>query len=115
LPAGASTNEHLKKEIFDAKIFIGLITPDSLQSTYVLFELGARWGTNQNLIPIVVNETDKKLLKDPLAGLNVLSLSEQGQLYQLIEDVALNMDIKPQPVSAYIEYVTNLLTQIKTY
>lgn len=42
LPAGVNTGDKLRNEIKSAKVLIGLLTPNSLTSTYVLFELGAR-------------------------------------------------------------------------
>ena len=53
LPAGTTTNERLRKEIHDSKAFIALITPNSLKSMYVLFELGARWGAEKPMVPLI--------------------------------------------------------------
>src|SRR5690606_20324920 len=36
LPAGTSTDETLKKEVHDSKVLIGLISPKSINSAYVL-------------------------------------------------------------------------------
>ena len=47
LPAGASVDEKLRQEVHEAKVFIGLISYNSLQSIYVVFELGARWGAGK--------------------------------------------------------------------
>ena len=44
LPGGVPTDQSLRAEVHDAELVIGLITPNSLKSIYVSFELGARWG-----------------------------------------------------------------------
>ena len=44
LAGGANTVTELKREVRDAKAFIGVISPASLDSIFVAFELGARWG-----------------------------------------------------------------------
>jgi hypothetical protein len=46
LPVGVDTQVKLREEVNAAKVVVGLITPSSLNSHYVMFELGARWGAN---------------------------------------------------------------------
>ena len=45
LPVGVNTDRKLREEVNAATVVVGLITPSSLASYYVMFELGARWGT----------------------------------------------------------------------
>jgi hypothetical protein len=42
LGAGADIDESLRAEVRDSPILIAVLSPNSLASTYVLFELGAR-------------------------------------------------------------------------
>ena len=51
LPAGLPADETLRIEVHQAALVIGLITPNSINSVYVLFELGARWGARQTHYP----------------------------------------------------------------
>jgi hypothetical protein len=53
LSGGAKTEGELRKEIQRARYFIGPITPESLISQFVLFELGARWGSDEHRVPIL--------------------------------------------------------------
>ena len=87
LPAGASTNEWLQREVREAKCFIALLTPTSIRSTYVLFELGARWGANLPFIPLLAAGLNASQLEGPISGLNALSCASSSQLHQLITEI----------------------------
>jgi hypothetical protein len=62
LSVGADTDEHLKQEIHQSQVLVGLITPASVQSNYVLFELGARWGAKKFLAPLLAKGAPASLL-----------------------------------------------------
>jgi TIR domain len=87
LPGGASTDDQLKRELREAKCFIALLTPRSIRSTYVLFELGARWGAHLPFIPLLAAGLNADELKGPVSGLNALSCTSNSQLHQLVTDV----------------------------
>ena len=53
LPVEVDTQSLLRAEVNAAKVVIGLVTPNSLASSYVMFELGARWGASLFLAPLV--------------------------------------------------------------
>jgi len=108
LPAGISTDQQLKSEIHDSKILIGLISPSSISSYYVLFELGARWGANKPLIPLIANAQGAELLKGPLQGINALSAIEEAQLFQLIEEIGTKLGIKTENPASYQHYIKKL-------
>ncbi|MFQ5570969.1 MAG: toll/interleukin-1 receptor domain-containing protein [Rhodothermales bacterium] len=88
LPAGISTDERLRLEIHESRAFIGIITPNSLESVYVLFELGARWGARKSMIPLLACGVDVNTLKAPLSAINALSCDHPAQLHQFVEDLA---------------------------
>lgn len=105
LPSGVSTDEQLKQEIFASKVFIGIITSRSINSTYVLFELGARWGTTLPLLPIICDPVGTSLLRGPLKNINVLNATDASDILQFIYDLSEHLDIKPEDTNAYLKEI----------
>jgi hypothetical protein len=103
LPAGATTTEQLRNEIHGAQAFIGVISPHSLRSLYVVFELGARWGARKHLIPLLLPGARHDLLAAPLGDLNALEGGNPAQLHQLIQDLATTLSITSSSPAAYHE------------
>lgn len=101
LPGGANTNEQIKREVHDTEAFIGLISFASIDSMYVLFELGARWGSNKHLFTLLAPGVSPDILKEPLSGLNALSCANRSQLNQLVNDLAGILKIAPEPSHVY--------------
>jgi hypothetical protein len=108
LPAGISTVEQLKFEIHDCEVLIGLISPSSISSYYVLFELGARWGASKPLIPLIASEKGADLLKGPLQGINALNITSESQLFQLISDLEILLNLKSDSPSSYQANINKL-------
>lgn len=87
LPVGVNTEDKLREEVNAAKVVVGLITPSSLVSYYVMFELGARWGADLFLAPLLAGVRPNEL-SGPLSLLNALDATSDGQLHQLLADVS---------------------------
>jgi hypothetical protein len=108
LPGGADSDVTIRQEVRSARCFVGLITPTSWASAYVLFELGARWGADFPLLPLLAGIVPSKL-GGPLKGLNALSLTEEGQVDQLLEDVGRLLNRHLQPASSFRSKLSELL------
>lgn len=108
LEGGSYTDEKLKAEIKEAKFFIGLITPLSMSSAYVLFELGARWGADLHLAPVLAAGADSSLLRGPLSSLSALNCSTGGQMQQLIEEIAKSLNYPLGNAPTYYPYIEKL-------
>ncbi len=102
LPAGVNTDDQLRAEIRSAAVLIGLLTPSSLSSTYVLFELGARWGAGLFMIPLLAG-ISAEAMHGPQRALNALSCETEEQLIQLVEDVARELNLKPQSATSFLK------------
>ncbi|MGA7795336.1 MAG: toll/interleukin-1 receptor domain-containing protein [Candidatus Acidiferrales bacterium] len=100
LPAGVHTDSQLREEVNRSNVLIGLITPNSLASAYVMFELGARWGAGSFMIPLLAGVTTGEI-RGPLSGLNALCANNDSQLHQLLTDVAKTLGITVQNPASY--------------
>ena len=117
LPGGANTNEQLKKEVHNAEAFIGVISAESIKSIYVVFELGARWGANRSLIPLIAPGANTDVLGGPLSGINALDSTNRSQLSQLLDDLSRELSLPQQPASSFqrhIDAIINLPPQISS-
>jgi ubiquitin-protein ligase len=113
LPIGAKTDESLRKEIQQAKLFVGIISTRSLQSNYVLFELGARWGYGKHLAPLLASTTASDALFGPLANLNALRCDSVPQLHQLIRDLADELEITPSAPTEVEGHIERVVSHVK--
>lgn len=109
LLGGIETDAQLRKEILDSPVFVGLITEDGLKSAYVLTELGARWGTEKQLIPLMAPGISPTILEAPISHFNALSCGSSADLHQLIQQIAEVLGVKADPPHGYqnkVELVT---------
>ena len=115
LPGGAKTNEQIKREVRDSTAFIGLISTAAAESMYVLFELGARWGSDKHLLPLLAPDVSPDILKGPLSDYNAISCESSAQLQQLIQDLSKVLKIKPESPAAYQQYIDGIQNFIVAY
>ena len=105
LPGGVSTDEQLRLEVHDAELVVGLITPSSLRSAYVAFELGARWGAGKRMLPLLARGTSPDDLEGPLSAINALDCSRDPQVYQFLEDASEVLKCDLGRTSSFIQAV----------
>lgn len=115
LPGGADTIGQLRREVHDAQAFIGIVSAASLDSMYVAFELGARWGARKHLLPILVSGADPSILSGPLTGINALTCDSGAQLHQLIDDLAKQLGIKADSPAAFQAEIDQILSYKPSY
>jgi hypothetical protein len=113
LPISASVEKNLREEIFISTIFIGLLSKSSMQSTYVLFELGARWGAQKNSIILLMPDIAIKDLKPPISGSNILKCDDESNLHQMIDEIAPLLNLQRSNTSSYIGKIRNVIEAIK--
>jgi TIR domain len=107
LPVGVNTENKLREEVNEARVVIGLITASSLASAFVMFELGARWGANNFLAPLLAGVKPAELT-GPLSLLNALSGGNEAQLHQLLTDISKQLGLPLQDAASYLRYISTV-------
>jgi len=107
LPVGVNTESRLREEVNAVKVVVGLITPNSLASYFVMFELGARWGANLFLAPLLAGVKPQEL-SGPLGLLNAVSASNESQLHQLLGDVSAKLSLPLQNATSYVHHIARV-------
>jgi hypothetical protein len=88
LPVGERTPDRLRTELRRAEAVLGIIAPDTVDSSYVLFELGAAWSNGLLTCPLLVRGATGINIPDPIRDLNPLVLSDRRDCQQLLDDLA---------------------------
>jgi hypothetical protein len=87
LPVGENTSDRLRDEITDAEVVLGILTTDTLASSYVAFELGSAWGQRVWTCPLLARGANQGHIPDPIRDLSPLFLSKDGDCFQLLNDM----------------------------
>jgi hypothetical protein len=88
LKPGDKTSEKLRADIEGAKLVIGMIGPDTSESEYVLFELGASWGLGVPIFPLLIGKASHVHVPGPFKERHSVSLCEERDCHQLVDDIA---------------------------
>lgn len=116
LRGGDDTDDVLRHQIRELPAFLSLLTPKAVTSTYVLFELGARWGSEKHHIPLLAKGAGSEVLKEPLKATNALRLSKEADVLQLVDDLGNVLNRTPEPASSYHQKMLTVVerAQLKT-
>jgi TIR domain len=87
LPAGERTPDRLQAEIARAKTVLGILTPDTKDSSYVLFELGASWGQKVLTFPLLARGAQQEHIPPPISDRHPIDLTQADDCFQLLEDL----------------------------
>jgi hypothetical protein len=109
LRGGDDTDIQLRQVIRDVPIFLSILTPIAVASTYVLFELGARWGADKHHIPLVAKCKGVEVLREPLKSKNALRLDHAPDVLGLVERVAQLLRRPIEPAPSYHEKVVKIV------
>lgn len=109
LPIGADTDDQLRDELLQATSFLGLISEAALGSSYVLFELGARWGARLHIAPLLAPGVDVRLLPAPISGKTALRADRAEDLQQMLVDIASSLEVESKNAPLVQKYIGAIL------
>jgi hypothetical protein len=87
LPVGERTSDRLRQELKNAQAVIGILTPDTRESSYVLFELGGAWAQGILTCPMLARGGKLSDIPDPIRDVNPLSLEDEADCQQFLDDL----------------------------
>jgi hypothetical protein len=88
ISAGGNWRSKIKKELSQSDYFLVLLSPTSIQSKWIQFELGAAWGLNKFIIPVVTSQEVVNQIPLELGDLQIIELKhlkEPEVISQIIE------------------------------
>jgi hypothetical protein len=105
LPAGLATgapiSKRLRKDIKDCEYFVSLITPNSSNSEFVAFEIGAAWVLKKkHIIPLVFMPVGPRTLPRLLQDFVCRDISKFNELVRLAHDLNSEIFVRKDQRSA---------------
>ena len=114
LQFGVEVPEQIRDEVLAAAVLIGIVSESSRESAWVLFELGARWGTSKSLIPVLAANGDADLLPPPIRDSHAMKCTFDNVI-KLVEEVAPLLNAPTPRTSTYTKHIQAILeTQVVT-
>jgi hypothetical protein len=95
LRAGMRTADRLRAEIRQAEAVLGILTPNTKDSSYVLFEMGASWGRGIVTFPLLAYGATIADVPAPIGDLHTLTLSSEADCRQLLDDLGTVTTLRP--------------------
>lgn len=109
LPPGADSDNTLRNDIELCQAFVAILTQSSLASSYVLFEIGARWGSNKPIVPILCAGCPISAIRAPLSGTHAVKCEVRGQVVAMVRTLANSLRLQLEPQETWEVNVTRLL------
>lgn len=95
LPFGKNTAERLRDEIANAQVVLGILSPDTAESSYVMFELGAAWSQHIYTCPLLSKGAEYQHIPGPIFDLAPARLWEPADCFQLLANLEAELGLTP--------------------
>jgi hypothetical protein len=106
---GADAIEQIRDEVVSCPIVLGIISAASVESSFVLFELGARWGARGYFVAMLVPGISFKLLPAPIGNKHSMVCDSDDKVIKLVEEIAQQLGLAAPPLASYRNAVASLV------
>lgn len=113
LDLGALLDATLQTELKSALDVVALLTPNSVDSPWVLFELGAVWGLARSPLPLLAGGLGDADLPGPLRNVVAGRMEEAADLAQLISRLQADMGWPERSLARRIAVMNALAHYVK--
>jgi hypothetical protein len=93
LPFGKNTGERLRDEIGRAQVVLGILSPDTSQSSYVMFELGAAWSQQIYTCPLLAQGAEYQHIPGTIFDLAPAKLWDTSDCHQLLDNLQAELNL----------------------
>jgi hypothetical protein len=87
LDFGSMPGDQLRQELASAQCVIAILTPRSIASHWVMFELGATWSRAKQVIPLLGGGLEDRDIPGPLRGVAGGQLGDPSTFDQFLDQV----------------------------
>ena len=109
VPVGVDIEDWLKTKLKKADLVVGLLTKASLESAYVLFELGSTlWGGDRDIFPVMLEKDIDSGRLGPIKNKSMLKVTGEADWMQLVTEIKNTLGLTPKPLSQYSEWIERL-------
>lgn len=98
---GGDYRAQLRAEVDQSRVFVAILTPGSLRSSEVLFEIGARWGADRLMLPLLAAGATPSLLRGLLRALQGVELENRDDLQTVMGQIAGALGKEFSPTSTF--------------
>jgi TIR domain len=110
LDPGVEIATQLREDLQNCAVVLGLLSANSLESTYVACELGAAWGMQKTIVTILAPNTVVNEWQTPLSGRRHLNWNKQEEWEDLIQAVAQACNLTVRKPALYARRIAAILS-----
>jgi len=113
IEAGQEWLETIKKALRESELMIALCSKESINRSWVNFEIGAGWSKGVKVIPVCHTDLELKQLKPPISMLQGITINREDELRVLFKTIGTIVEADSNLISG--GDMSDFLSKIKNF